>query len=184
MLRCGAADGAFPGKLDCSRGFPSWCARVEPSCGRSETTRTGERPMNAAASTTTKTPGTKKTAKAVKTAKPAGESITLAELAERFLKHLEQAGKSRGTTFSYQMDLEIAKAALGAQMSISAVTAEQVQKYFESDAVTKTRKGRAKAKPTIDKTRRVLRLALAWAAEKKLIEKAPVPEIGQPAKTA
>jgi hypothetical protein len=133
--------------------------------------------MNAAATTTTKTTEAKKSTKAVKPTKPAGASITLGDLAERFLRHLEQQGKSRGTTFSYEQDLAIAKASLGADMPISALTSEQVKQYFESDAVTKTRKGRAKAKPTIDKTRRLLRLALDWAAEKKLIAKAPLPAV-------
>ena len=33
-----------------------------------------------------------------------------------------------------------------------------------------------KAKPSIDKTRRVLRLALCWAVEQGWLEKAPLPE--------
>ncbi len=47
--------------------------------------------------------------------------------------------------------------------------------YFASDRVTKLRTGKPKAKPSVDKTRRVLRLALVWAAEKKLIKAAPIP---------
>ena len=48
--------------------------------------------------------------------------------------------------------------------------------FFASKAVTKLRSGRAKAKPSVDKTRRVLRLALVWAAEQKWIGAAPIPE--------
>ncbi len=51
---------------------------------------------------------------------------------------------------------------------------------YESDAVTKTRSGRGKAKPGIDKTRRVLRLALDWAAAVRLITESPVPESARP----
>jgi hypothetical protein len=39
-----------------------------------------------------------------------------------------------------------------------------------------TRTGVAKAAPTFKKTRRVLRLALVWAQEAGLVEKAPLPE--------
>src|SRR5262245_61675746 len=80
--------------------------------------------------------------------------VTLSQLGERWLKHLDQIGKSRGTTFSYEMDFATAKEVLGADTPISSITAEQVQGFNESDAVMKTRKGRAKAKPTIEKTRR------------------------------
>jgi len=41
--------------------------------------------------------------------------------------------------------------------------------------VTKLRSGKSKAKPSIDKTRRVLRLALCWAAERGIVSTAPIP---------
>ena len=65
--------------------------------------------MNAAATTTTK--GSKKTSKATnasKIAKGSGESITLGQLADKYIKHLQQDGKSAGTVFSYSMDMQIA----------------------------------------------------------------------------
>jgi hypothetical protein len=40
----------------------------------------------------------------------------------------------------------------------------------------KTRTGVAKARPTFLKTQRVLRLALVWAQDAGIIEKAPLPE--------
>ena len=133
--------------------------------------------MNAAQ---TKTPKSKKpsVAKAPKNAAPAG--ITLKALADGYVRHLEEAGKSHGTIFSYQMELNLALGELGAETDLASLTAHQVEKYFQSAAVTKTKKGRAKAKPTVDKTRRVLRLALAWAVEKKLIAAAPIPESAKP----
>ena len=42
--------------------------------------------------------------------------------------------------------------------------------------MTKTRTGVEKAKPTIDKSRRVLRMALVWAEAQGLVAKAPIPE--------
>ena len=61
-------------------------------------------------------------------------------------------------------------------LTLASLTQRKVKAFFESDAVVKTRGGRAKARPSIDKTRRVLRLCLVWAAEQKLIAEAPIPE--------
>jgi hypothetical protein len=122
-----------------------------------------------AAATTTKRP-TRKTGKPKTGAKVASAAITLAELADRYAHHLAQAGKTLGTQFSYRMELNTALEELGPKTPITTLTTEQVQDYFRCERVTKTRGGREKARPTIDKTRRVLRLALVWAAEQGQIE--------------
>jgi hypothetical protein len=119
-------------------------------------------------------PTTKKKGKAKKPTL-AGE-LTLAILSERYLAHMERDGKSSGTTASYAMELKTAQAELGAQTRVADLTVEQVQAFFDSKRVTRLKSGKSKAKPSIDKTRRVLRLALCWAEDKKLIEKAPIPE--------
>ncbi|MFG0318970.1 MAG: hypothetical protein ACF8XB_16990 [Planctomycetota bacterium JB042] len=112
-------------------------------------------------------------------AKPkAGDALgpTMEQLAETYLIHLEQLGKSRGTVFSYSIDLAVAVRELGSETRIKTLTPEKVGAFFESDAVKKTRAGKPKAKPTIDKTRRVLRLALTWAAETGQVPVAPIPD--------
>ena len=101
---------------------------------------------------------------------------TMAELAERYIAHLEDAGKSAGTTRSYGQDLQTAVTHFGPQTDINALTAAKVAAYFEADVVMKKRSGKPKAKPTFLKTQRVLRLALVWAAEAGLIENAPIPK--------
>ena len=63
------------------------------------------------------------------------------------------------------MDVAIALKHFGAETRAATLTPAAVQAYFESEAVTQTRSGRPKAKPTIDKTRRAFRLALVWAKE-------------------
>ena len=100
----------------------------------------------------------------------------LATLAESYLAHLEEVGKSRGTVFSYSMDLAIAVKHFGPDAPLAKITEGKVKRYFESDVVTKKKNGQAKAKPSVDKTRRVLRLALVWAAEQGLIPEAPIPQ--------
>jgi hypothetical protein len=103
-------------------------------------------------------------------------NLTLAQLAEGYLHWMEEAGKSAGTTSSYGMELKTAMGELGAETRVADLTAKQVQAFFDSKKVTRLKSGKEKAKPSIDKTRRVLRLALCWAEDRKLIEKAPIPE--------
>jgi hypothetical protein len=106
---------------------------------------------------------------------PSG-TATLADVAAGYLAHMESEGKSDGTVSSYRMELKTAMTELGAETLVSALTPERVQAFFDCKRVTKLRSGRAKAKPSIDKTRRVLRLALCWAAERSLVATAPIPE--------
>src|SRR5262249_8593642 len=98
--------------------------------------------------------------------------FTLAELAELYAAHMEEEGKSSGTISSYGMELKTEMAELGAETLIASLTPDAVQTYFESKRVTRLRSGKPKSQLSIDKTRRVLRLALVWA----LGEKAPIPE--------
>ena len=104
---------------------------------------------------------------------------TLADVVTGYLAHLEAKGTAMMTRASYDADLKVALGALGEKTKLTALTARKVQNFFESDVVTKTKIGKAKAKPTIDKTRRVLRLALVWGAEQGWITEAPIPEAYQ-----
>jgi hypothetical protein len=111
-----------------------------------------------------------------KKGKKAKGDLTLADLAERYLAHMEESGKSSGTVFSYRLELVTAMNALGADTKVAAITPAQVLVFFGSEKVTKTRSGREKSPLSIAKTQRVLRLALVWAVGAKLIESAPLPE--------
>jgi len=102
--------------------------------------------------------------------------LTLADLAERYIKHLEDAGKSPGTCASYGAELKLAIKHLGAETPIASITPEMVTEYFDSKPVTKLRTGKKKSQLSIDKSRRVLRLALVYAADRKWITDAPIPD--------
>jgi hypothetical protein len=102
--------------------------------------------------------------------------LSLQDLAERYVAHLEEEGKSAGTSASYGLELKTALAELGAETRLADLTPAQVVGYFASKRVLKKRNGKHKSPLSIAKTQRVLRLALVWAVEKKLIEKAPLPE--------
>ncbi len=112
--------------------------------------------------------------KSKKKAKLPSGNATLADVAAGYLAHMEEANKS--DISSYRMELKTATAELGEETPIADITTERVQEFFESPRVTKLRSGKSKAKPSIDKTRRVLRLALCWAAERGIVATAPIPE--------
>jgi hypothetical protein len=110
------------------------------------------------------------------TPKNSKTAVTLGDLADRYIKHLEDDGKSPGTLSSYMAELKLAIKQLGGDTKIADITTERVGEYFDSEPVTKLRSGGKKAQPSVDKSRRVLRLALVWAAEQKWIAVAPIPE--------
>jgi hypothetical protein len=120
-----------------------------------------------------KTKTTRK-AKAAK-AKPNPTDLTLADLCERYIKHLEQVGKSNGTIFSYSAELKLACAELGRDTKIASITPEQLQAFYDCPRVTTLRSGRPKAPASVAKSRRVIRLALCYALEQKWLDKVPLP---------
>ena len=125
-------------------------------------------------------PNAKKAATSAPVSAEKGEAAhTLADLASAYLAALEAKGTSIMTRASYAADLAVALKALGEKAKVSTLTARKVGNFFESDTVTKTRTGKAKAMPTILKTRRVLRLALVWAQEAGWITEVAVPEAYQ-----
>ena len=117
-----------------------------------------------------------KKAKGKKKAKVPSGNATLADVSAAYLAHMEDAGKSNGTIASYGMELKTAMTELGEATPVAELTPDRVQEYFTSKRVTKLRSGKNKSQLSIDKTRRVLRLALVWAAERGIIAQAPIPE--------
>ncbi len=129
--------------------------------------------------TSKKNPETKARTKKAPRGKQAARKATspiLADVAAGFLAHLEKRGKTASTIASYRADLGIALRHFGPETPVASITSKQVAAFNACAAVTKTRAGKAKAKPGVEKTRRVLRLALVWAAEAGLIKNPPIPE--------
>jgi len=106
--------------------------------------------------------------------------MTLAQLADSYLHHLEAVGKSEGTVRSYRGDLNVALRVLGAETKVSDLTEKKVRGFFESDAVTKKRDGKPRNPITVAKQRRVLRLAVEWLVEVGVLKAAPIPELDEP----
>ena len=116
-------------------------------------------------------PKTAKTRRPGKAA-PATPPDSLRAVGNGWLDAMRAKGSSASTLSSYGIDLEVAHEFFG-DLKAAEVTADRVAKFNASRNVMKKTSGKPKAKPTILKTRRALRLALTWAEEKGLIKKAP-----------
>ena len=103
-------------------------------------------------------------------------ATTLHEAAQAFLEHLRQAGKKERTIYTYGQDFRQIEAFFGADKPLSAIRTPQVGKFLKSDALLKLSSGKQRAKPTVDKTVRVLRMFLVWAKEAGLIQSLPLPK--------
>jgi hypothetical protein len=109
-------------------------------------------------------------------------TYTLADAFAGYLATLERDGRTESTIFAYGMELKTAASILGEHTLLADLTPEKIRAYFEHQKVLQTRTGQPKARPTVDKTRRVLRLALLWAAENRMVDRVPLPEIEEEAR--
>ena len=64
----------------------------------------------------------------------------------------------------------------GAERKLTSILTPHVGKFFKSDALLKLPSGKERAKPTVEKTKRVLRMFLTWAKDTGRIEKLPLPK--------
>ncbi len=103
-------------------------------------------------------------------------NATLANAATGFLAAIEAEGASEATIAGYRRELAVAMAHFGEGKLLALIQPHEVQRFYECPAVMVARDGSPKAKPSFDRTRRVLRLALCWAVEQGLIESAPLPD--------
>ena len=112
---------------------------------------------------------------------------TLHQAAHAYLEHLKGLGKSERTLYTYGKDVEQVEAFFGADRKLATIVPAQVGKFFRSDELLKLPSGKERAKPTIEKTVRVVRMFLVWAKETGRISKLPLPKgmpMGRNAKKA
>ena len=101
---------------------------------------------------------------------------TLHQAAQAYLEHLRGQGKKERTLYTYGKDFEQIEAFFGSERKLSAILTPHVGKFFKSDALLKLPNGRERSQPTVEKTKRVLRMFLAWAKETGRIAKMPLPK--------
>jgi hypothetical protein len=113
--------------------------------------------------------------------------ITLHDAAQAYLQHLKATGKTDATVYTYGKDFELIEGHFGAERKLTAILPAHVGKFFKTDAFLKKPNGEDRAQPTIDKTRRVLRMFLVWAKERGHLDTLPLPKdtpMGRSAKKA
>ena len=101
---------------------------------------------------------------------------TLHEAAQAYLEHLKGEGKKETTLYTYGKDMEQIEAFFGADRKLKNILTPHVGKFLRSDALLKLPSGKERSKPSVDKTKRVLRMFLVWAQESGLVDRLPLPK--------
>ncbi len=101
---------------------------------------------------------------------------TLHEAAQAYLEHLRTQGKKDRTLYTYGKDFEQMEAFFGADRKLRTILPPHVGKFLKSDDLLRLPSGAERAKPTVDKTVRVLRMFLVWAKETGRLDKLPLPK--------
>ncbi len=101
---------------------------------------------------------------------------TLHDAAQAYLEHLQKQGKREATIKTYGRDFEQIETFFGADRKLTTIRIPQVGKFMKSDVLLKLPSGKKRAEPTIQKTKRVLRMFLVWATETGSIDKLPLPK--------
>lgn len=103
-------------------------------------------------------------------------SQTIHTAAQAYLEHLRGQGKKERTLYTYGKDFQIIEGFFGGDKALSSIRTPQVGKFFKSDHLLKMPSGKERAKPTVDKTVRVLRMFLIWAKESGRLSELPLPK--------
>ena len=111
-----------------------------------------------------------------RTATTTTDGATLHEAAEAYIEHLRQAGKKERTLYTYGRDFQQIEAFFGKDRRLAAILSPHVGKFLKSDALLVLPSGKPRAKPTVDKTVRVLRMFLVWAQGTGRIASLPLPK--------
>jgi len=101
---------------------------------------------------------------------------TLHQATQAYMEHLRSQGKKERTLYTYGKDFEQIEGFFGSERKLSAILTPHVGKFFKSDFLLKLPSGRERSQPTVEKTKRVLRMFLIWARETGRIDKLPLPK--------
>jgi hypothetical protein len=104
------------------------------------------------------------------------KDITLHEGAQAYIEHLRAQGKKDRTLYTYGRDLQQMEAFFGEDKKLKSILSPHVGKFLKSDELLRLPNGTERAKPTVEKTVRVLRMFLLWAKETGRIDKLPLPK--------
>ena len=101
---------------------------------------------------------------------------TLHTAAEAYLEHLKAEGKSERTLYTYRKDFEQMEAFFGTDRKLAKILPPLVGRFLKSDALLKLESGKERAKPTVQKTLRVMRMFFVWCLNTGRLKKLPLPK--------
>lgn len=104
------------------------------------------------------------------------KDCTLHEAAQAYIEHLRAQGKKERTLYTYGKDFQQMETFFGEDRKLKAILPPHVGKFLKSDELLRLPSGGERAKPTVEKTIRVLRMFLVWAKDTGRIAKLPLPK--------
>jgi len=104
------------------------------------------------------------------------KNITLKQAIKAYLEDLKRADRSPRTLYTYGKDCEQIQQFFGEDRKLSSILKTHVGKFMKSDELLILPDGRPRAKQTVMKTYRVLRLFFTWAKDEGLISEVPMPK--------
>ena len=94
---------------------------------------------------------------------------TLKQASAEFIEYLKAEGKAERTLYTYGKDLEQIISFFGEEKIVNKIIPPHVARFKKSDILLKKRNKEGeltkRAKPTIDKTLRVLKMMMEWDRE-------------------
>jgi len=104
--------------------------------------------------------------------------MTLKEACEKYVASQEVKGQSASTLGTIRRTLNLLTSEMGEDKEVEKILPVHVDKFFKSEAAT-MQQGKdgmkPRAEPSLLQIRRIVRMAIVWWHEEKLIERLPLP---------
>ncbi len=107
------------------------------------------------------------------------KSVNLKKATEKFIAHLEEAGKKPSTIGTSRRTLALLTDNMGDEKQLDKILAVHISKFFNGDTVMEQpgKNGpKPRAEASIQQIRRITRQFIFWCVSQGYIEKAPLPK--------
>ena len=103
---------------------------------------------------------------------------SIASVRDAFFSFLAEKGNSRRTIYTYRKDLELFERFFGPNKPVAEIAESHVRDFTESPICTTVNglpDGRERALPTVNKTKRLVRIFLEWLVATGKLKQSPIP---------
>ena len=105
------------------------------------------------------------------------KNITMKAAVEKYLKHLEEIGKSNSTRYTVQLDLGMLTAYLGEEKELAKILPVHIAGFFKTEPVNKIGDPPRDRRPaTVLQIKRITRQFLVWAQDQSYLTNVPLPK--------